>query len=109
MPDRSDFEMTSASPGYVLEQNGRVWCTPTGGRRWTELGGRRHDAGLALAFGCASGGYLTLDGYPADQRRLVRAADQRQRPHVAPAADRDRRGSRAPRASSARRRRSPTR
>jgi hypothetical protein len=36
------------------------------GRRWSELPGVGTDDGLALAFGSAAAGYLTLRAYPAD-------------------------------------------
>jgi photosystem II stability/assembly factor-like uncharacterized protein len=61
-----DLEMTSASNGYALDVNGRAWRTRNGGRTWRELPGVGTDSGLALAFGSATGGYLTLSGYPAD-------------------------------------------
>lgn len=61
-----DLEMTSATNGYALDVNGRVWRTQNGGRRWSELPGVGTDSGLALAFGSATGGYLTLSEYPAE-------------------------------------------
>jgi photosystem II stability/assembly factor-like uncharacterized protein len=62
-----DLEMTSSSRGYVLDINGRVWFTTNGGRLWREAAGVGTNAGLALAFGSESGGYLTLSSYPADR------------------------------------------
>jgi photosystem II stability/assembly factor-like uncharacterized protein len=61
-----DLEMTSATAGYVLDQSGRVWTTADGGKVWREAPGVGTSAGLALAFGSATGGYLTLRGYPAE-------------------------------------------
>jgi photosystem II stability/assembly factor-like uncharacterized protein len=61
-----DLEMTSASSGYALERSGRVWRTRDGGRSWTMLPGVGTSTGVALAFGSAGSGYLTLGGYPAD-------------------------------------------
>ena len=61
-----DVEMTSATGGYALDDGGRVWRTANGGRRWSELPAVGTDGGLALAFGSARAGYLTLDAYPAD-------------------------------------------
>ncbi len=61
-----DVDMTSRTTGFALDTNGRVWRTPNGGRRWTELPGVGTDDGLALAFGSASSGYLTLRQYPSD-------------------------------------------
>jgi photosystem II stability/assembly factor-like uncharacterized protein len=61
-----DVDMTSGSGGYALDTAGRVWRTRNGGRRWTELPGIGTDDGLALAFGSATSGYLTLQNYPAD-------------------------------------------
>ena len=61
-----DVEMTSANGGYVLDNGGRVWRTTNGGKRWKELPGVGTDGGLALAFGSATAGYLTVDSYPAD-------------------------------------------
>lgn len=62
-----DLEMVTATTGYALETNGRVWRTSNGGRRWTNLAGVGTDAGVALAFGSTSAGYLTLGGYPAEE------------------------------------------
>ncbi len=61
-----DVEMTSATGGYVLDTAGRVYRTTNGGRRWNELPGTGTDDGLALSFGSATSGYLTLRQYPAD-------------------------------------------
>lgn len=61
-----DLEMTSATGGYALETNGRVWRTSNGGKTWSALPGVGTDTGVALAFGSAANGYLTLGGYPAD-------------------------------------------
>ena len=58
--------MTSATGGYVLDTSGRVYRTTNGGRRWSELPAIGTDDGLALAFGSATSGYLTLRQYPAD-------------------------------------------
>ena len=58
--------MTSARNGYALDVAGRVWRTRDGGRRWAELPAVGTGAGLALAFGSAAAGYLTLRTYPAD-------------------------------------------
>ena len=62
-----DLEMVSASRGYLLDRTGRVWATTSGGRRWVERVSAGTSSGLALAFGSADGGYLTLGGYPAEQ------------------------------------------
>ena len=61
-----DLEMTSATKGYVLDLEGRVWFTTNGGRLWRESAGVGTNRGLALAFGSESGGYLTLSGFAAD-------------------------------------------
>ena len=61
-----DVDMTSASGGYALDTSGRAWRTTNSGKRWTELPAIGTDSGLALAFGSATSGYLTLRGYPAD-------------------------------------------
>jgi hypothetical protein len=50
----------------VLDTSGRVWHTSNGGKKWTELPGVGTDSGLALSFGSATSGYLTVGGYPAD-------------------------------------------
>jgi photosystem II stability/assembly factor-like uncharacterized protein len=62
-----DLEMTSARNGYALDVNGRLWRTQNGGRRWSELPGVGTDAGLALAFGSTTGGYVTLSRYAAER------------------------------------------
>ena len=61
-----DVEMTSTTNGYALERNGRMWRTQNGGRTWKALPAVGTDAGRALSFGSATGGYLTLRSYPAD-------------------------------------------
>jgi photosystem II stability/assembly factor-like uncharacterized protein len=61
-----DVEMTSASAGFALDSSGRVWRTRNGGRRWSELPAVGTSGGLALSFGSASSGYLTLRSWPAD-------------------------------------------
>ena len=61
-----DVEMTSANGGYALDTTGRAWRTMSGGKRWTELPAIGTHNGLALAFGSATSGYLTLRAYPAD-------------------------------------------
>src|SRR5262249_58504493 len=79
-----DLEMTSANAGYALDTSGRVWRTRNGGRRWSELPGVGTDDGLALAFGSATAGYLTLRNYPADNGAsyVLRTPDPR--PHPRP-------------------------
>src|SRR4051812_33772570 len=62
-----DVDMTSGNGGFALDTNGRVWRTTNGGRKWTELPGVGTTSGLALSFGSASSGYLTVGGYPADE------------------------------------------
>jgi hypothetical protein len=61
-----DVDMTSANGGYALDTSGRAWRTTNGGKRWSELPAIGTDNGLALSFGSATSGYLTLSGYPAD-------------------------------------------
>ena len=58
--------MISANNGYVLDNSGRVWRTSNGGKKWTELPGVGTGSGIALAFGSANSGYLTMRDYPAD-------------------------------------------
>jgi photosystem II stability/assembly factor-like uncharacterized protein len=62
-----DIDMTSGSGGYALDTSGRVWHTRNGGRKWTELPAVGTGSGLALSFGSATSGYLTVGGYPADE------------------------------------------
>jgi hypothetical protein len=62
-----DVDMTSGNVGFALDTNGRAWRTANGGKRWTELPAVGTDNGLALAFGSAASGYLTLGDYPADE------------------------------------------
>jgi photosystem II stability/assembly factor-like uncharacterized protein len=73
----ADLEMTTASSGYALERGGRVWRTQNGGRTWRNLAGVGTGAGVALAFGSATSGYLTLRSYPADANAsyVVRTSD----------------------------------
>jgi photosystem II stability/assembly factor-like uncharacterized protein len=61
-----DVDMATANTGFALDSAGRAWRTTNGGKRWTELPAIGTDSGLALAFGSAKSGYLTLGGYPAD-------------------------------------------
>jgi photosystem II stability/assembly factor-like uncharacterized protein len=46
--------------GFLLEQDGRLWRTRNGGRRWRDLPGVGSDDGIGLAFSSASTGYVTL-------------------------------------------------
>jgi photosystem II stability/assembly factor-like uncharacterized protein len=61
-----DLDMTSANGGYALDSSGRAWRTTNGGKRWNELPATGTHNGLALSFGSATSGYLTLRSYPAD-------------------------------------------
>jgi photosystem II stability/assembly factor-like uncharacterized protein len=62
-----DIDMTSANAGYALDTSGRVWHTTNGGKKWTELPAVGTDSGLALSFGSATSGYLTIGDWPADE------------------------------------------
>ncbi len=62
----TDLDMVTAKAGYALDSSGRVWHTANG-KSWTELPAVGTDSGIALAFGSASSGFLTLDEYPADE------------------------------------------
>jgi photosystem II stability/assembly factor-like uncharacterized protein len=62
-----DVDMTSGTAGFALDTSGRVWHTTNGGKKWTELPGVGTDTGLALSFGSATSGYLTIGGWPADE------------------------------------------
>lgn len=49
--------------GFLLEQDGRLWRTRDGGRRWRDLAGIGSDDGIGLAFAGPSTGYLTLSRF----------------------------------------------
>jgi photosystem II stability/assembly factor-like uncharacterized protein len=49
--------------GFLLEQDGRLWRTHNGGRRWHDLAGIGSDDGIGLAFSSTSTGYVTLSRF----------------------------------------------
>jgi photosystem II stability/assembly factor-like uncharacterized protein len=52
--------------GFLLEQNGRLWRTRNGGRRWHDLAGIGSDDAIGLAFSSTRAGYLTLSRFGDD-------------------------------------------
>jgi photosystem II stability/assembly factor-like uncharacterized protein len=72
----ASLDFVSARNGFVLGQDGQVFKTRNGGRRWSDLSGVGSDDVNGMSFNSARSGYLTLlrfgddtDGY------LLRTSD----------------------------------
>src|SRR5439155_18757925 len=56
----------SPRTGFLLEQDGRLWRTNDGGRKWHDLAGIGSDDGIGMAFSSPSKGYLALSRFGGD-------------------------------------------
>jgi photosystem II stability/assembly factor-like uncharacterized protein len=56
----------SASSGFLLDGQSRVWRTTNGGRSWTELPGTGTSDGTSLAFADVHTGFMTINSFGGD-------------------------------------------
>jgi photosystem II stability/assembly factor-like uncharacterized protein len=61
---RVDF--VSASAGFALTTDGRVWATRNGGRTWAELAATGSSRAFDMTFGDATNGYLAIPAWAND-------------------------------------------
>lgn len=72
----ASLDFVSARTGFVLGQDGQVFKTRTGGRRWSDLSGVGSDDATGMSFSSASRGYLTLSRFGDDSSGyLLRTTD----------------------------------
>ncbi len=72
----AEVDFVSAKIGFALTQDGRVWRTRNGGRRWRELLGVGTRGGYAMSFGDASHGWIAVGSFAgADGGWLLRTSD----------------------------------
>jgi photosystem II stability/assembly factor-like uncharacterized protein len=62
----ASVDFVNPATGFLLEQDGRLWRTNSGGRRWRDLAGIGSDDGIGIAFSSASNGYLALSRFGDD-------------------------------------------
>jgi photosystem II stability/assembly factor-like uncharacterized protein len=67
----SAVDFVTSRLGFALGQDGRVFKTRNGGRRWSDLAGVGSDDGIGLSFGSASKGYLVLSRFGDDSNGYV--------------------------------------
>jgi photosystem II stability/assembly factor-like uncharacterized protein len=67
----------SASSGFLLDGQGRVWRTTNGGRSWTELPSTGSSDGTSVAFADVHDGFMTLSSFGGDTSNayLLRTSD----------------------------------
>jgi photosystem II stability/assembly factor-like uncharacterized protein len=72
----ASLDFVSARTGYVLGQDGQVFKTRTGGRRWADMSGVGTDDATGMAFSSDRRGYLTLSRFGDDSSGyLLRTTD----------------------------------
>jgi photosystem II stability/assembly factor-like uncharacterized protein len=59
----SSLDFVSTRTGFVLGQDGQVFKTTSGGRRWSDLSGIATDNAKGMSFGSAQGGFLALSRF----------------------------------------------
>jgi photosystem II stability/assembly factor-like uncharacterized protein len=59
----ASLDFVSARTGFVLGQDGRLFKTRHGGRRWADLSAVGSDDATGMAFSSESRGYLTLSAF----------------------------------------------
>jgi hypothetical protein len=57
---------TSASDGFLLDTDGRIWLTEDGGARWKEILSAGTSEGIQLAFSDPDHGFLSVPGFGRD-------------------------------------------
>ena len=91
----ASLDFVSARTGFVLGQDGQVFKTRTGGRRWRDLSGVGSDDATGMSFSSASRGYLTLSRFGDDASGYVlRTTDggRTWRPQLVSSGEPERRG-----------------
>ena len=70
-------DFVSASRGFALLANGRVYSTRNGGRSWREMRGVGHSGAVDIAFGDVRNGYLTIPAWARGGRAgwVLRTSD----------------------------------
>jgi photosystem II stability/assembly factor-like uncharacterized protein len=58
---------TSASSGFLLDTNGRIWETRDGGASWKEILSAGTGEGIQLAFSDPSHGFLSIGGFGREE------------------------------------------
>lgn len=72
----ASLDFVSARTGFVLGQDGQVFKTRSGGRRWSDLSGVGSDDATGMSFSSASRGYLSLSRFGDDSSGyLLRTTD----------------------------------
>ena len=72
----SSLDFVSARTGFVLGQDGQVFKTRNGGRRWSDLSGVGTADATGMSFGTAARGYLALSRFGDDSSgHLLRTTD----------------------------------
>lgn len=72
----SSLDFVSARAGFVLGQDGQVFKSRNGGRRWSDLSGVGTADATGMSFGTATRGYLALSRFGDDRSGyLLRTTD----------------------------------
>ncbi len=58
---------TSATYGFLLDADGRIWLTQDGGARWKEILSAGTSEGIQLAFSDPDHGFLSVPGFGRDE------------------------------------------
>ncbi len=61
------ISFTSASSGFLLDTNGRIWATHDGGAAWKEILSAGTGEGIQLAFSDPTHGFLSVGGFGRDE------------------------------------------
>jgi photosystem II stability/assembly factor-like uncharacterized protein len=67
----ASLDFVSARTGFVLGQDGQLFKTRHGGRRWADLSAVGSDDATGMAFSSELRGYLTLSGFGEDSSGYV--------------------------------------
>ena len=59
----ASLDFVSKKVGFMLSQDGRVWKTRNGGKRWVDLIGVGTDDGVSLSFSSSKKGYLVVSRF----------------------------------------------
>jgi photosystem II stability/assembly factor-like uncharacterized protein len=67
----TSLDFVSRRVGFVLGQDGQLFKTTSGGRRWRDLSAAGSDDGTGMSFSSASRGFLTLSRFGDDSSGYV--------------------------------------